>query len=713
MVMRTLFSMAVFLLSFVISGNVAIAGNYKPINKSQKPLRERSKKLHRPYTEGGVELKKQVTYYPVKESTVDIASKQHRAAPPEGTEMVTLLYEDFSKFTAGTEDEPDATRIENGWGEIPSEYTLTPGWEGAGIRQAGGVAMIDWYEYTSSFDGYTAMVCGSIITPPMDLSLNYGRTYLSFRARAMEPETGYLTITWDHLYGGYEDDDDGSVNGQVTWGLYGGPNGWGRYYIELDNCTSDCQIEIYSNTSHVLIDDIKIEKVKPDVYPPVVRKWTNYDDSGEYTTFRANWDPVEGADSYEFHVFRYYEDGIMTKKVVKELNVTDTYFDVTEKNKLDRNYTYYYYVKAKKGNLVSEESAIAMVFDIMTPQITNVYDVTAEGYTADWNSVFNADGYGFFSYLYHKATEPEEYCFLNDDFSCITSNGTMANPDVSIIGQDYLDDYGFSRANWVLYEGAYINGAIGMHVYKFTEDDIYYGELDSPIMILGGSDRKITLTADFASPAGVKPVIYLACPVTDESGSTKWDFVDVQTVEGVGADWSTHTITLTATSSICKIAISLDDESGEYYFLDNLRLSQNLKVGEYVSLPYTYTEFGNDVTTYRDQTLDHVDGDTYSCSVFAARQKPGSSWFPIYITSEESEYYNVPAVTTTSLRSTIANADKGFNVNGSCLTTTVDAKVFSATGALFATLKEGESVILPTGLWIVSTTKGASKIVIK
>lgn len=690
--MRKLY--ALLALAVALTAGTAYATDFKTGDKAPKPLREHKSGVRHARPEA------QPLFYPILEGSPEAASSVRRVAPPEGTEMVTILAEDFSKFTAGSENEPDPTDIVDGYGYIPNEYTDAPNWQGQAIRQAGGMCMIDWFDYTS-IDGQLYTLPGYLATPVTDLTLNYGKTYLSFRARSLEPEGGTITISWTYPYGS---DDDDTPGGTVTWGMYGQ---WGRYeYIELTNCTSDCQIEISSYSSHVLIDDIRIEKVKPAVYPPVVRRWTNYDDSGEYTTFRANWDHVEGADSYEFHVFRYYDDGIMTKKVVKELNVKDNYFDVTEKNKLDKTYTYYYYVRAKSNGVLSEESAVAQVFDVMTPEITNVYDVTADGYTVDWNPVYNADGYGFFAFLKHNALEDETYCFMNEDFSTIKSSGTIYNPDVSIIGQDYLDDFAISRANWMLYEGAYIDGAIGMHVYTLSNGDRYYGELDSPIMVLAGSDRKITVTADYASPDGVEPVIFLACPVNGQ-----WQFVDSVTIKDITAEWSTRTATLTATSSLCKLAISLDDVSGNYYFLDNLKLSQNLKKGEYVSLPYTYTEFDADQRSYREDTSDHVNGDTYSCSMFAARKIPGSSWFTRYVTSEESEYYDVPEVfVENGLRSVAATADKGFKVHGNMLTATADTRVYTASGVLYKVVPAGSSAQLPAGLWLLSSGKGSSKI---
>ena len=75
---------------------------------------------------------------------------------------------------------------------------------------------------------------------------------------------------------------------------------------------------------------------------------------------------------------------------------------------------------------------------------------------------------------------------------------TLENPYVSIIGLDDLDELPISRANWRLYEGAYIDGAVGMH-NRFVGEDLYNGQLVSPTMVPGASDRVVTVSADFAS----------------------------------------------------------------------------------------------------------------------------------------------------------------------------------------------------------------------
>lgn len=626
----------------------------------------------------------------------------HRA-PDDGREYRTLLYEDFSRMTAGTDSTPDYSQLlNNSTGTILPEYTEIPGWGGSGIRSAGGNVCVDLVEHKTA-DG-TYQYGGYITTPPLDLSKDDGTTYLSFRARSIDTAPGNLYITWTYPY---------EEGGQISSFVY---DGWALYEnIKLDNCTDNCEITIQAPSSRVIIDWIRIEKFKPELEAPEVLKWQNYDDSGEYVVFTPRWEPVEGAEQYELHVYRYYEDGVTTKKVVKETKLTDTQFDVTEEHKLDKQYTYYYYVVAKNQNFTSEPSGRVMVYDVMSPEITGVSDHSQKGYTASWAPVFRADGYGYFNSLTHTATKDETVFVMREGFDNVAGHpeATLENPYVSIIGLDDLDELPISRANWRLYEGAYIDGAVGMH-NRFVGEDLYNGQLVSPTMVLGASDRVVTVSADFASATGTRPIVFLYCPVQDpQTGKTSWQVVDRKEISDITKDFVRHTVRLKATSSLCILNISLDDNNG-FFFLDNLEISQNLKEGEYFALPYTYAETkSNEDTSFRQETPDRTFGDVYRFYVFAARELPGSAWFKRYVTSENSEAYTVPDTYIDGVRGVEADARSLMRVDGNRLTAREPLEIFRADGSSVAELQEGQSIGLDSGVYLCRSRKGNVKFIIR
>ena len=113
----------------------------------------------------------------------------HGMKAPQAGDEVEVLYEDFSKFTLGSESEPEATSLTgDGADLIPDEYTLQPGWSGDGVYQAGGVAYLGL-----ASDGYP----GFLNTPLMDLSADGGNARLTFRLNLAEGvASDYLYIGW-------------------------------------------------------------------------------------------------------------------------------------------------------------------------------------------------------------------------------------------------------------------------------------------------------------------------------------------------------------------------------------------------------------------------------------------------------------------------------------------------------------------------------------
>lgn len=73
-----------------------------------------------------------------------LTAKPHSPSLREIGSEIVLVSEDFAKFTAGSEDDPDGTELSD-WndGTIDAKYTQQPGWRGGFVYQAG-----DVYAYT-------------------------------------------------------------------------------------------------------------------------------------------------------------------------------------------------------------------------------------------------------------------------------------------------------------------------------------------------------------------------------------------------------------------------------------------------------------------------------------------------------------------------------------------------------------------------------------
>ncbi len=205
-----------------------------------------------------------------------------KSAPPRRTapamtanrapEKQTLVNEDFSKFSEGTEAEPAAEiTYVNGY-FIPDDMTAQPGWRGQGIRPAGGaVALFSWEDsYGDTRGGYTS-------TPPFMLG---GTATLSLRAKKFGTEEAVLwVVLCDDYYGPGED-----VEFELT-------DEWKTFTFEAKEGSFEeaSYFQITSDVGTVLIDDVKLEFVRDRIAAPEALPAINV----SATEFVAGWEPTD------------------------------------------------------------------------------------------------------------------------------------------------------------------------------------------------------------------------------------------------------------------------------------------------------------------------------------------------------------------------------------------------------------------------------------
>lgn len=161
-----------------------------------------------------------------------------RAVPDDGREYIVVLEEDFSLFTAGSEDDPDKTFLEGADETIPSRYTHTPGWKGRSVMAAGGAVCLGFYT-----DPYThTTMTGQLELPELDLHKDAGRAYLSFKAKPLPPDVDMLTIRW--ITQPDEEHPLGTTGEEQT--VYIQPGRWQTVEVDLTECPDKACIQIYS-----------------------------------------------------------------------------------------------------------------------------------------------------------------------------------------------------------------------------------------------------------------------------------------------------------------------------------------------------------------------------------------------------------------------------------------------------------------------------------
>ena len=240
-------------------------------------------------------------------------------AADETPNLQVLLEEDFSKFTAGSEDDPDGTELSD-WndGTIDAKYTQQPGWRGGFVYQAGGCAYLD----VDTEEG-----TGFLNSSTFDGSGNGGYIVVTFRAHVAEEgatdAVEFVSIDEDDI------NESDPMSGVVDYKQVAITDQWAEYEVELKSGAANASIQLYAYQSPIYIDDIKVtQTVKIDVPAPEALAATNVTP----TSFTANWSAVEGATSYMLTVFSFKT----IKSDVEEATVTEGFDGIVATGKKDK-----------------------------------------------------------------------------------------------------------------------------------------------------------------------------------------------------------------------------------------------------------------------------------------------------------------------------------------------------------------------------------------
>lgn len=198
----------------------------------------------------------------------------------------TLLFEDFSKFTAGSEDNPDPTMLPESYLTdnnplLPEQYTHKPGWWGMGIYQAGGTCFLGYPEY------------GGIITTP-GMNMN-GVIRITFKGKAA-PANGEKGA---HVILCFVSGDPYNPTKIVEKYQYVAlTSEWAEYTYDfnVDYTGDDACLQINGITYDAgkYIDDLKIERIGTFLSTPRATEATEY--TGD--SFVANWQAQLATDDY-------------------------------------------------------------------------------------------------------------------------------------------------------------------------------------------------------------------------------------------------------------------------------------------------------------------------------------------------------------------------------------------------------------------------------
>jgi fibronectin type 3 domain-containing protein len=574
----------------------------------------------------------------------------------------------FTAGSETAPDATDLADVETG--DISADYTQVPGWSGGAVFQAGGSAYIGFYggdtgwlntpildfsanngTFTITFRAKSALTSGDELNM---LLLYPGEQY------ATSSQSVILTNEWQEYsislsqgtaesyiqmwtYDGESFIDDIKISAEgisapqnltvskymgtsaeLSWDAVEGADSYllNVYYFSMETWDYAYLLkeEPVTGTSYTIegldpnegyyfdVAAVQGDKISPlsesvsivsPIDPPTPLPATNY----SATSFTANWEAVEGASSYLLSVL--YEGESDIEYVFENKEVQGTSYDVED---LTAGIVYYYQITAKMsdGSVSQPSEMVAALPTLSKPVVKEATDITATGFTANWEPVEFANVYLTTLYKEHTAKADETYTIANASFEGLESTGTLESPET------FFDAYQLTRQDgaygWYISMAATIPGAMGLD----NSFAMFFGPsfMYSPQGNFGQAGGKATLTLDVVAPADDNLLVMFA------------EIIDnmITPIES-----SVKSIPVTPTMTEQKVTLEggsdgdvilMYSENDQSVFFGSLKVDVDLKAGAKFSTTEDAVVAETNSCSFKDLTV--VDGDVFAYDVMAA-----------------------------------------------------------------------------------------------
>lgn len=555
-------------------------------------------------------------------------------------------------------------------GDISADYTQVPGWSGAAVFQAGGSAYIGFYEgdtgwlntpildfsanngtFTMTFRAKSALTSGDelnmlLLYPGEQYAVSSQSVILtnewkeySFSLSKGTAESFIQMWTYEGEY--FIDDIKISAEGlsapqnptvskymgtsaELSWDAVAEADSYllNVYYFSMD--TFDyvylLQEEPVSGTTYTVngldpnesyyfdVAAVVGEEISPlsesvtiesPIEAPTALPATNY----SATSFTANWEAVEGASSYLLSVL--YEGESDIEYVFENKEVQGTSYDVED---LTAGIVYYYQITAKMsdGSVSQPSEMVAALPTLSKPVVKEATDITATGFTANWEPVEFANVYLTTLYKEHTAKADETYTIANASFEGLESTGTLESPET------FFDAYQLTRQDgaygWYISMAATIPGAMGLD----NSFAMFFGPsfMYSPQGNFGQAGGKATLTLDVVAPADDNLLVMFAEIVDNMLTPIESSVKSIP----VTPTMTEQKVTLEGGSDGDVILIFSENDGN--VFFGSLKVDVDLKAGAKFSTTEDAVVAETNSCSFKDLTV--VDGDVFAYDVMAA-----------------------------------------------------------------------------------------------
>lgn len=524
--------------------------------------------------------------------------------------LTEVMHEDFSKFSTGTFDAPDTKTVltidpqspeyEYPWWNCQPQFTQLPHWgigaesDGAVVASAGGMV---YFEMNLDERGYCPQT--HINTPLLKLDEGDGLAVLEVTVRTKNAgekydyfyvesaDTRNMGPTWDNV-------DEPIVVTDI-------PAEWTTYRLLFRGAGPTTIFNIVGmGPGNFYLDDLKVYTLTPYISAPKTLKHSEY----KGTSFVANWSAVEGADSYLLSV--YTENDGVRRYLFEDKKVDGTSSSVTD---VESGLTYYYVVKAVKGEKVSVESNATRVYDLEVPVFKESEILNPHTYAASWNEVPGADVYNYYAYDLRKAEADGAFLVTDEDFTDVRdldgykTGLTKEEPD-----EQTYDDYYCREIKQQGWHGTHCcpyDDYLAFDAWWYEAQGSQAGFM-SPELDMSKDGGKFTVKADLAGQAGTAyrvegdeyipyEVITQCCVALFNWNDAKGDYDQVELIypesnNPVTTDWKTFEFNFTKGSDRSVIGLFAIGSFVNLY-LDNLQVIQNYKAGEGLMEPFLFSQY--------------------------------------------------------------------------------------------------------------------------
>ena len=490
-----------------------------------------------------------------------VAADDDATTPKE----IPFVNEGFSKMTLGTENEPDATPIDDF-----SDLTETPGWDGFLCYQAGGNV------YTG-FDTEGEDGPGYILTPAMDLSdANYSGAHRAmFRVRgtnAATTEPKLQIFVLDNVDMKILSASSQEMNGQE----------WTDLTWDFTRGSGKENIMAFSWTGYVLFDSVSISYLDYGVETPTNVHGALVDGS----TITATWDAVSGADHYLVSLFKL-RDGVVEGCADIETTATTYTFGGLALDFSTGGYKVIVRTASEAGALSPERycDEVLAPTETTAPVALAATDITPDSFTARWEPSTFADGYTVEAMTELVAgAETMPVTLFEQDF---TSMAYLDDPSGQVVMSNC--DAFFNQSGWYCFLGLSWNQSFMItNLYAAMYGPEYASYLLSPTYdnLNLGEDGSATIRVSFNA---------FVDPMTQD-GEESYFIVGI--AEGTNVEtYKAVTVTTTAQDFEVEVEgyktgkqIILFDYDGASVCLSNLKVEALLTEGQSASVAYATVE---------------------------------------------------------------------------------------------------------------------------